>query len=1323
MPKWGRRLLGLLCLVFLGGITFLAWRLDPDFWRSNAGLFRLTHEAANRGDYPRALELARKAYARDPQATVLLGGIHLKLGQPRETLEICRPLLAREPYHRAAVKLNAQALVVLGDRRQALETLQAYLQDRPDDPEMLQAAAEIAGAAPEDHPQAVIYYQRLYELSRDPAARRRLVDLLASLHRYEEAITWQEEEAGQIPHQPDALHRLALLYYWKRDYQAASRIYQQLLEKAAEDVALRREAAQTADAAQEVDRALTHYLWLYGRQRDNREYALALARLWSRKGRHAEAAGVLASLMEDKPTLEWRRWYAMELLLTGDFAKSLKAYEAAWQEGDTHKETLVNLARLHAQKSHFAKAAAFWDEAARRQLLDTELRWEAALTYSYAKRFPEALEVLQPLRRGEPQDPRLLLLSGQLHFYQKHWGQAAHFFKGYLEQRPRDAEVRRLLAEALSFGPETKTAALEQYGEALKLKEDPRLRLRRAHLLLEDRRWEEAARELESCPAAGEAPLLREQARLRLRLGDLEEALRHYELFLQHAPQDQTGRLEKARVLTYLGRIPEAMDLLNRLRLELPQDQGVRAAAIEAYISARDYAKALSLARKELEPLPDLGLEERALVARCYAHSPDPEHLSRAVNLVIDNLRENRHHHPSLLILASLLPRLPRFEDLSQVAGRIPGIRTKSPEYVAALAYFDGQLGRHGGKLNYLLHVLEEYRGHKWPDNPGELVGLGWLAMELGDRHAAQGYYRRALNLRPKDQNLARLHLKCQLAQKQWGQALVTLEQQDKNPANALEMARLYLIRGQYEGVKATVAQIPPDHRDYGQATLLLAQVYRREGNYAGALKTLEALGGKLPSEELLMEKARVLEAAGDKTATAVYGEIIRSQPESQAARIARARQARSRGDWSVAYKAYAAALKEAPQDIELLNELEFIRQQMRPQVASRGFPQVRGQRRPEEGLRPWQFSRFDREQAGRGLGLSNYFPALLWEVLPVVQPESLYVEDSNKLRGAIFRVSGAFWITKVLPASVSVEYRQYRQSTVNPGHFVSPNVRVLSDDVKTRLQRGEVSLGAGPLSVTDRLRISGEIIARRYWKRTDHDQVILNTIDPFFPRIFSSDFAQKEDRNRVFGSLEMKYQVKPKTELSLKYSRRDIYDQEAHLYPRLYQGVLNLEKARFTSLQLGEFSHNHQFRPGLDWRGNLGYAWYSDDNRRATLYQGLAWQALGQPRMGLEFSPHVYWAGYSHRNPAYFSPSSYLAMGLGVDFHRQLFRLPTLILQGTVQGVNQHGQWGPALQGLAALEWEWVHNFYTDLHVFYFREWVDNYYLFSAGVSFRWRF
>ena len=50
-----------------------------------------------------------------------------------------------------------------------------------------------------DRPLAITYYQRLYQLTRDPLVRRHLVELLISLNRFPEAIPLQEEEAAQFP--------------------------------------------------------------------------------------------------------------------------------------------------------------------------------------------------------------------------------------------------------------------------------------------------------------------------------------------------------------------------------------------------------------------------------------------------------------------------------------------------------------------------------------------------------------------------------------------------------------------------------------------------------------------------------------------------------------------------------------------------------------------------------------------------------------------------------------------------------------------------------------------------------------------------------------------------------------------------------------------------------------------------------------------------------------------------------------------------------------------------------------------------------------------
>ena len=131
----------------------------------------------------------------------------------------------------------------------------------------------------------------------------------------------------------------------------------------------------------------------------------------------------------------------------------------------------------------------------------------------------------------------------------------------------------------------------------------------------------------------------------------------------------------------------------------------------------------------------------------------------------------------------------------------------------------------------------------------------------------------------------------------------------------------------------------------------------------------------------------------------------------------------------------------------------------------------------------------------------------------------------------------------------------------------------------------------------------------------------------------------------------------------------------------------------------------------------------YSDQNRRLTLYEGLKWQAIGEPRMHLEFTHHYFLASYSQRHDAYFSPAAYNAIGVGVDFDRQIFRLPTLILQATVQAVSQHGNWGPSFR----VWWPWNGSLsriftWTCMASISGNGWITIR-LMTAGASFRWRF
>ena len=577
-------LLGVLC--FLGLLFWQLWVAEPYFFFSAHHFFQQAQEALHQGEAAKALAAARLAHQKDPQNwdyADFLAWRYLEAKRPQEALNLFRQVWDGRPSP-SALRGQVIALDNLDNRQEALHLLEIYLVSHPQEVSLLKMAGDLASREPATQEQATAYYRRLYALTpQNEANRRRFLDLLIAGGHFAEAIPLQEQVVAAKPDDPQALHQLALLYAWQRDYQAAGPIYQKLLELAADNQALRLEAAKNADAAHNLEQALTHYLRLYAQSGGQKEYALILARLWSQKGNHTEAAAVLSPIMADHPTLEQRRQYALELLLAQNFSQSLKAYQQAWEAGDCHKETILNLARLHAKKEQFRPAAGFWDEARRRQLLDPELRREAALTYSYAQRYQDAIVILDHVDR---RDPNLLLFLGQMHFYQKNFDQSAHYYQEYLTHVPQDAAARQQLAQILSYAPGRLAEAAAEYENTAKITGDPQLQLQRAAVLLQlaqdasddprqhdqaPTKWSAASAALEQIPAAGLPPeLLREQARLLLWLGELDQALDRLDKYLAQAPQDRQAHVDRARTLIYLQRGSEAAEVLRRLPPEKP---------------------------------------------------------------------------------------------------------------------------------------------------------------------------------------------------------------------------------------------------------------------------------------------------------------------------------------------------------------------------------------------------------------------------------------------------------------------------------------------------------------------------------------------------------------------------------------------------------------------------------------------------------------------------------------------------------------------------------------------------------------------------------
>ena len=204
VSKW-RHLIWAVPLGFVALILVLVWHQDHDFWRSTPALMRLAQDAARRGDYSEAVELARKAMAREPknaQYALELGRIHLAAGQPQLALNLSRQLSPQDARSSPALTLQARALDLLGDRQAALDLLTEGLKDNPDDPEMLAVAATLAAQGNYDRPQAITCYEHLYQLSQRVGSYELLLQRIQEHQLPQEAFQWYLDlrKFGGVPH-------------------------------------------------------------------------------------------------------------------------------------------------------------------------------------------------------------------------------------------------------------------------------------------------------------------------------------------------------------------------------------------------------------------------------------------------------------------------------------------------------------------------------------------------------------------------------------------------------------------------------------------------------------------------------------------------------------------------------------------------------------------------------------------------------------------------------------------------------------------------------------------------------------------------------------------------------------------------------------------------------------------------------------------------------------------------------------------------------------------------------------------------------------------
>jgi tetratricopeptide (TPR) repeat protein/cellulose synthase/poly-beta-1,6-N-acetylglucosamine synthase-like glycosyltransferase len=581
----------------------------------------------------------------DPDLLLRLAQISLWSQNYAEALQRFQPLVDAHPDQVDIVKGYvdaASSAEKLGDvqRKTILAVYNRVLVSPAEDPIFLARLAWVLQRLDEVDKSTTLLDRALALNPKDPTVRRQLAGALAQAGRTADVI---KELAGQEL-DFDALQMLVGVYVKNRDFAAAERECQRMLELRPADRKAQRLLADIWSWGKDYARSLALLEQLHQEAPDDQELLVRLAEvtLWS--GDHDKALARYQPLLEthfEQPRF-WEGFVnaaagARELnpaqhklagriadqALTNPTAESTLLSRLAWilhrSQDPERAERLLNraLAVKPQDPAVRRELAGVLGAFGRNQLaielyqglsLDAEDRYRLAELYCAEKDFPAAQQQLQTALKEKPSDARVMRLLADVLSWKQDYAAALALFEKLVRDNPGDLALALRLAEVTLWSGAA-SAALDRYQAVLETRFDlpeawpgyvnaaantARLNARQADLALRiaDRIGDGGNRD---------PVLLTRLAWVLVQAHKPDRAALLLDHAMQADVQDPKLRRELAGVLAAAGRTKQALALYDGLVLEVEDRR--RLAGI--YAAAKDYAAAEDQCRAILREQPD----------------------------------------------------------------------------------------------------------------------------------------------------------------------------------------------------------------------------------------------------------------------------------------------------------------------------------------------------------------------------------------------------------------------------------------------------------------------------------------------------------------------------------------------------------------------------------------------------------------------------------------------------------------------------------------------------------------------------------------------
>jgi tetratricopeptide (TPR) repeat protein len=479
-----------------------------------------------------------------------------------EAAAVQRKLVDASPSDR---RLRLDLANLLGESPQGhQEATSIYLRLREENPEDLDALTGLARlqVAKQEFAEALKNYEQLLKVRpQDLAFQLEYARLLARLNRHEEAAAHLNQIAGASPdfysaklelarvqahlgHIAQAEEQLRVLAQnsklsleLKKEVHA---IYRELLAQR-DDLPLRRQYAQAfSQDKRTLDLSIAEYREILKSGRADQNDRLALARVLSWNKNYEEALGLYRELSASDPSSQAILAEMADILRwAGRYSEAIAIINRQLDLQPQSVEYKLAKARILNDTKNYDESMRLYQEVIQANPNQPAIRLEYARTLNWSGKSEQACKEYEQIVALTPSAEVYLEYARALTI-QHRYAESNRIYRKLLEERPDDRAIRLEYAQTLAWRNDLK-AAQQQFIDAMKDFIDSRKTF--AKVLF----WH----------------------------GKYEEARAEFLSLLNLKPNDNEMRFDAARALVRLEQFEEAINELEQLRAELPNNKEV----------------------------------------------------------------------------------------------------------------------------------------------------------------------------------------------------------------------------------------------------------------------------------------------------------------------------------------------------------------------------------------------------------------------------------------------------------------------------------------------------------------------------------------------------------------------------------------------------------------------------------------------------------------------------------------------------------------------------------------------------------------------------